>query len=80
VINLEDRASAVSAETDRSTLFARRLAEAIARGAIARCHQAGCRFAALAEFARAINESLDPREAFPPSCAIPNVLPSDIVV
>ena len=84
VLNLEDTRVAGLDETDRSTLVlvAERLAGAIALGRDRRAvTERAARFAALAEFARAINESLDPREAFPTiAAAIPDVLPSDIVV
>jgi diguanylate cyclase (GGDEF)-like protein len=84
VLNLEDTREAGLDETDRSTLVlvAERLAGAIALGRDRRAvSERAARFAALAEFARTINESLDPREAFPTICAaISEVLPSDIVI
>ena len=84
VVNLEDPQVGGFDEADRSTLVlvAERLAGAIALGRDRRAlTERAARFAALAGFARAINESLDPREAFPAICAaIPDVLPSDIVM
>ena len=84
VLNLEDPRVGGLDETDRSTLVlvAERLAGAIALG---RDRQAlterVARFAALAEFARRINGSLDPREVHPRICdAVSRVIPSDVVV
>ena len=84
VINLEDPRVDGLDETDRSTLVlvAERLAGAIALG---RDRQAlterAERFTALSDFARRINSSLDPREAYPIICeAIPAVIPADAAV
>jgi diguanylate cyclase (GGDEF)-like protein len=84
VINLEDTRVGGLDESDRSTLvlIAERLAGAIALG---RERQAlterAARFAALTEFARRINESLDPREVYGLICdAVSLVIPSDVVV
>lgn len=84
VLNLEDPRVGGLDETDRSTLVlvAERLAGAIALG---RDRQAlterAARFAALAEFARRINASLDPLEVYPRICeAVSAVIPSDCAV
>ena len=84
VINLEDTRVGGLDETDRSTLvlIAERLAGAIALG---REHRAlterATRFAALTQFARLINDSLDPNEVYQLICdAVSVVIPSDVVV
>jgi diguanylate cyclase (GGDEF)-like protein len=84
VINLEDPRVDGLDDTDRTTLVlvAERLAGAIALG---RDRQAlterAERFTALSDFARRINSSLDPREAYPIMCeAIPAVIAADVVV
>jgi diguanylate cyclase (GGDEF)-like protein len=84
VLNLEDPRVGGLDETDRSTLVmvAERLAGAIALG---RDRQAlterAARFTALAELARRISASLDPREVYPLICeAVSAVIPSDVVV
>lgn len=84
VLNVEDPRVGGLDESDRSALVlvAERLAGAIALG---RDRQAlterAARFAALAEFARRINASLDPREVHPLICeAVSAVIPSDVVV
>jgi diguanylate cyclase (GGDEF)-like protein len=84
VLNVEDPRVGGLDETDRSTLVlvAERLAGAIALGRdrLAITERAA-RFAALAEFARRINGSLDPREVYPLICdAVCAVIPSDVVV
>ena len=74
VLNLEDLRVGGLDETDRSTLVlvAERIAGSIALG---RDRQAlterAARFAALAQFARLINESLDPHEVYPAASATP---------
>lgn len=84
VLNLEDPRVGGLDETDRSTLVlvAERIAGSIALG---RDRQAlterAVRFAALAEFARRINASLDTREVYPGICeAVCDVIPSDVVI
>jgi diguanylate cyclase (GGDEF)-like protein len=84
VLNLEDTRVGGLDETDRSTLVlvAERIAGSIALG---RDRQAlterAVRFAALAEFARRINASLDTREVYPGICeAVCDVIPSDVVI
>jgi diguanylate cyclase (GGDEF)-like protein len=84
VLNLEDARVGGLDETDRSTLVlvAERIAGAIALG---RDRQAlterAARFAALAEFARQINASLDTRQVYPGICeAVCDVIASDVVL
>jgi diguanylate cyclase (GGDEF)-like protein len=84
ILNLEDPRIGGLDETDCSTLIliAERLAGAIALGRERRAlGDRAERFAALTEFARKINESLDPREIYPLICdAVSLVIPSDVVV
>jgi len=84
VLNLEDPRVGGLDETDRSilVLIAERLAGAIALGRERRAlSDRAQRFAALTEFARRINESLDPREINPLICdGVSVVIPSDVVV
>jgi len=84
VINLEDTRVGGLDETDRSTLvlIAERLAGAIALGRERRAlTERATRFAALTQFARLINDSLDPNEVYQLICdAVSVVIPSDVVV
>jgi diguanylate cyclase (GGDEF)-like protein len=84
VINLEDTRVGGLDETDRSTLvlIAERLAGAIALGRDRRAlTERAERFAALTQFARLINDSLDPHEVYQLICdAVSVVIPSDVVV
>jgi diguanylate cyclase (GGDEF)-like protein len=84
VLNLEGPRVDGLDETDRSTLVlvAERLAGAIALGRdrLALTERAE-RFTALAECARQINASLDPKEVYPRICeAVSAVIPSDTAV